>query len=237
MSHVWDEHARWWQNAFTDGADPEYVDQIIPLANSLLGESHLVLDVGTGDGQIARSLAHNSRVVAIDPSTAQLKIAAQRAGQVRYSQALGEHLPFASRSFDAAIACLVFEHTPDAGASIAEIARVLQPGGRFVLFLNHPLLQCPDSGFINDHILNEQYWRVGPYLQERELLEEVTAGVKITFYHRPLSYYLNHLAANGLFLTGMLEPKPPDSFLDQSEGFEIYNQIPRLAVLVTQKLA
>ena len=48
----------------------------------------------------------------------------------------------------------------------ATYARVLQPGGRFLCFLNHPLLQAPGSGWIDDHILEEQYWRVGPYLVE-----------------------------------------------------------------------
>ena len=43
---------------------------------------------------------------------------------------------------------------------------MLEPGGRFLLFLNHPLLQTPDSGWIDDQILDEQYWRVGPYLPE-----------------------------------------------------------------------
>ena len=43
---------------------------------------------------------------------------------------------------------------------------MLRPGGRFVFFLNHPLLQTPGSGWIDDQILDEQYWRIGPYLVE-----------------------------------------------------------------------
>ena len=41
---------------------------------------------------------------------------------------------------------------------------MLAPGGRFVFFLNHPLLQAPNSGWVIDHILEEEYWRIGPYL-------------------------------------------------------------------------
>ena len=50
--------------------------------------------------------------------------------------------------------------------AIAEVARVLDPGGRFCFFLNHPLLQTPNSGWIDDQVLDppEQYWRIGPYL-------------------------------------------------------------------------
>ena len=48
--------------------------------------------------------------------------------------------------------------------------RVLAPGGRFLFFLNHPLLQTPNSGWIDDQVLDppEQYWRIGPYLVEDE---------------------------------------------------------------------
>ena len=69
------------------------------------------------------------------------------------------------------------------------------PGGRFCFFLNHPLLQTPNSGWIDDQILDppEQYWRIGPYLVEDETIEEVEKDVFIPFIHRPLSRYVNAL--------------------------------------------
>ena len=117
--------------------------------------------------------------------------------------------------FDAVVACLVFEHIRDVDDAIAEVARVLIPGGRFCFFLNHPLLQTPDSGWIDDHMVEppEQYWRIGPYLVETATIEEVELGVHIRFVHRPLSRYINALAANGLFVERMVEPSPPPGFL------------------------
>ena len=50
---LWDEHAQWWIDGFTNGADPEYVEQIIPLAVEELAGRVKVLDLGCGD---ARSL-------------------------------------------------------------------------------------------------------------------------------------------------------------------------------------
>src|ERR1700704_1928350 len=116
---------------------------------------------------------------------------------------------------DAAVACLVFEHIRDVDAAIAEVARVLRPGGRFLFLLNHPLLQTPSSGWIDDQMLDppEQYWRIGPYLVEDETIEEVEKGVFIPFIHRPLSRYVNALAANGLRIEHMAEPAPPAGFL------------------------
>ena len=53
----WDGHAQWWQREFTDGVDPEYTEQIIPIVMKYLAGRERVLDVGSGEGQIARALA------------------------------------------------------------------------------------------------------------------------------------------------------------------------------------
>ena len=53
----WEAHAQWWQDGFTDGADPEYTEQILPLAARHLTGATDVLDVGTGEGQVARLAA------------------------------------------------------------------------------------------------------------------------------------------------------------------------------------
>ena len=171
----------WWQDGFTDGADPEYEEQILPLAAECLAGATRVVDVGTGEGQVARLATRLGAelVVGVDPTRAQLRVAAERGGR----PALPPRAPPSSsrsptRRFDAAIACLVFEHLPDHVPPIAEIARVLAPGGRFVFFLNHPLLQAPNSGWVIDHILEEQYWRIGPYLPVDVTMEELAPGVR-----------------------------------------------------------
>ena len=87
--------------------------------------------------------------------------------------------------------CLVIEHLDPFEPAIQEMARVLAPGGRCLLLLNHPLLQAPGSGWIDDHILEEQYWRVGPYLRDDASVEEVAPGVNLPFMHRPLSRYVH----------------------------------------------
>jgi SAM-dependent methyltransferase len=146
-------------------------------------------------------------------------------------------LPVATASFDAAVACLVFEHIRDVDDAIAEVARVLRPGGRFVFFLNHPLLQTPNSGWIDDHVLDppEQYWRIGAYLVEDETLEEVEKDVFIPFMHRPLSRYVNALTANGLTIVHMEEPAPPPGFLARAGEYADAATIPRLLLLVTER--
>jgi SAM-dependent methyltransferase len=230
----WEAHARWWQDEFTEGADPEYTEQILPLVAAHLPASGRVLDVGCGEGQVARIAAGiGLDVVGIDPAWAQVSVATTRSAGERYVQGGAAALPFAVASFDAAIACLVFEHIVDLDHAVAEVARVLRPGGRFLLLLNHPLLQTPGSGWIDDQILDppEQYWRVGDYLAEASTIEEVQKGVFIRFEHRPLSRYLNALAASGLLLEHMVEPAPPPGFLAQADEYAAASTIPRLLFL------
>ncbi len=233
-----DRVVSWWQSAFTDGADAEYTEQILPLAAEHLSGVARVLDVGCGEGQVARLAAGASGVefvAGVDPTWAQLAVATGRSGGVAYAESGAAGLPFSSEAFDAVVACLVFEHIDEMEAAIAEVGRVLRQGGRFLFFLNHPLLQTPGSGWIDDHILKEQYWRIGPYLIEDKSLEEVEKGVWIPFVHRPLSRYVNAMAAAGMQITRMEEPAPPPGFLARAHEYAEAATIPRLLFLRAEK--
>lgn len=236
----WDDHADWWQREFTAGVDPEYVEQIVPLVLDRLDGAHRVLDVGTGEGQIARALAaRGATVVGLDPTPAQLETALQRGGGPAYALALSDGLPVSTASVDAVVVSLVFEHVDDLESSLAEVARVLRPGGRFLLLLNHPLLQTPGSGMIIDHLLDppETYWRIGPYLPEAVTVEEVQKGVFVRFVHRPLHRYVNGIVAAGLRLVEMIEPAPPPGFLAKAPEYEheVVSTTPRLLGLLARR--
>ncbi|MBK9181336.1 MAG: class I SAM-dependent methyltransferase [Acidimicrobiales bacterium] len=237
---LWEDNARWWQEGFTEGADPEYEEQILPLAVEHLAGAGDVLDVGTGEGQVARLAVRGGahRVIGIDPTWAQVGEAARRGGGPAYARAGAAALPFPGATFDAVVACLVFEHVDDVDQALSEVGRVLRPGGRFLLFLNHPLLQTPDSGWIDDHVLDppEQYWRIGPYLVEDRSLEEVEKGVLIPFTHRPLSRYVNAMSAAGLVIRRMEEPAPPPGFLARAPEYPLAATVPRLLFVRAERL-
>ncbi|MDA8266557.1 MAG: class I SAM-dependent methyltransferase [Actinomycetota bacterium] len=230
----WDELAPWWRETFTHGADLEYEQQILPLALSHLAGRRRILDLGTGEGQLARRLVESDSrrvVVGLDSSAAQLANARAEGGGPSWVRAAGERLPFADGSFDAVVCCLVIEHAADADAVLGEVARVLDGGGLFLLLINHPIVQGPGSGLVDDTILGERYWRIGPYLQETRNLEQVDSGVQVAFAHRPLSRYINPLAASGLFLARMEEPEPPVEFLAGSLDTDFERSMPRLCLL------
>lgn len=261
---LWEINAGWWQDSFTEGADPEYTEQIIPLLREHLTEvaPASVLDIGCGEGQLSRlaaGLPGVRQVVGVDPTRAQLTAALARQPSARgpaglqggedgharvpagpgapgYARGSASALPFPDSSFDAAFACLVFEHIEGTAGALAEVGRVLRPGGTFLLLLNHPLLQAPGSGWIDDHILGEQYWRIGPYLVEHHSVEEVEKDVWIPFVHRPLSVYVNALVRAGLYITAMVEPAPPAGFLTRADEYQRAADFPRLLMLRADKL-
>lgn len=235
MGDPWEAHADWWQRQFTDGVDPEYTEQILPLISQHLPAGGTLLDVGCGEGQVARMAAelHDMDVVGIDPAMAQVSVARGRGGGPTYLQGSATDVPVADASVDAVVACLVFEHIEALDPALAEVARVLRPGGRFLFLLNHPLLQTPGSGWIDDQVLDppEQYWRIGAYLVEGDTVEQVERGVFIRFFHRPLSRYVNTASGLDLQLVRMEEPAPPQGFLDRAPEYLEAASIPRLLFL------
>ncbi len=234
---MWERHAQWWQQEFTDGADPEYEEQILPLVEQHLAGARRVLDVGCGEGQVARrAAALGADVVGVDLTRNQIAVARERGGGPVYGESTAEQLPFRDGSFDAVVMCLVIEHIDPMEPAIEEMARVLTLGGRCLLLLNHPLLQTPGSGWIDDHILDEQYWRVGPYLQDDSTIEEVAPGVNLPFMHRPLSRYIHVMGQVGLLLEDMDEPAPPPGFLDEAWEYGAASSIPRLMLLHARRV-
>jgi 2-polyprenyl-6-hydroxyphenyl methylase/3-demethylubiquinone-9 3-methyltransferase len=101
-----------------------------------LGDVHgrRILDAGCGGGLVARELAAaGAEVVGVDRSLGSLGVARRATGD-RFHPAQGrlERLPFADAGFDAVVAADVLEHLPDLPAAVAELARVLAPGGSFL---------------------------------------------------------------------------------------------------------
>ena len=104
-----------------------------------------VLDFGCGVGNVSRALAHefrSARITGCDPSADSVATARGRSSSTIEFVATDERrLPFDDATFDLAVAACVFHHIdkPRRAFWAGEIARVLRPGGRFMLFEHNPL--------------------------------------------------------------------------------------------------
>jgi ubiquinone/menaquinone biosynthesis C-methylase UbiE len=101
-----------------------------------------VLDVGSGNGYVLSHYArHSAEVHGIDITPTAVKLCRQRfaiAGLTgTFHEADAEHLPFADDFFDCACSMGVLHHVPNPPGAIAEIYRVLKPGGRLIVMFYH----------------------------------------------------------------------------------------------------
>jgi SAM-dependent methyltransferase len=99
---------------------------------ALLPLEEPVLDVGCGDGHFASVAFPLPLTAGIDPGHTVLSEARDRGAYHLLAQALGDGLPFADGHFATVISNSVLEHIPDVDTVLAEIARVLRTGGRFI---------------------------------------------------------------------------------------------------------
>ena len=103
----------------------------IPLFQAAIGRGKRVLDLGCRSGALTRHFLEGNDVVGLDVDRAALAKAEAQGIQVVEAN-VEEPLPFADASFDAVVAGELFEHLQFPDALVAEIRRVLRPGGTVV---------------------------------------------------------------------------------------------------------
>ncbi|MGH9253432.1 MAG: ArsR/SmtB family transcription factor [Vicinamibacterales bacterium] len=103
----------------------------------LIDPSLTVGDLGCGTGQLTETVApHVHRVIAVDASSDMLEAARKRVAElpnVDVREGDLEALPIRAGELDAAMMSLVLHYSPDPARALAEVTRVLQPGGRVLI--------------------------------------------------------------------------------------------------------
>jgi len=159
------------------------------------GERRLVLDIGSGAGNMAHHLAHYGHVIGLDYNARPLAVAAQRG--LTAVQGWGDDLPFADGSMDIVALLDTVEHVPDELRLLSECKRVLKPGGK--LMLTTPAFMWLWS--YNDDINNHQRRYTALELQQK--LEVCGLRVKRMSYN---NFFLFPLVAG----MRLLRPKSPN---------------------------
>jgi demethylmenaquinone methyltransferase/2-methoxy-6-polyprenyl-1,4-benzoquinol methylase len=119
--------------ALSFGQDPRWRRFLVSRVHAIPGS--WALDAATGTGLVARELAgKNLRVVGLDPSPAMLRRGAAAARgvaerRVRFVGGQAERLPFPDETFDAVTFTYLLRYVADPASTVAELARVLRPGG------------------------------------------------------------------------------------------------------------
>lgn len=192
------------------------------------------LDVGCGEGRFCRKLKGlGIPTVGIDPTQALLAEARRRDPDGDYGIGMAEHLDFADGAFDLVVSYLTFIDIPDIAAGIAEMVRVLRPGGTLLVAnLNSFNTAGPPDGWRRNGEGEPQFC-IDHYLDER--VQWVSwRGVRVQNWHRPLSTYLTLLLGQGLELTHFAEPEPVGG--DPAKAAH-YRRVPFFCVMEWRKPA
>ena len=99
-----------------------------------------LLDVACGTGRYSAYMAaRGHKVIGVDLSPHMLELARAKLPEADFREGDMENLPVDDASVDAALCALALVHLPDVGKAIAEMARVLRPGGHLVISDVHPM--------------------------------------------------------------------------------------------------
>ena len=184
-----------------------FADGTWPALRALLPEPGPgpVVDLGCGEGRGSRELrALGHRVVGADYSPTLTQAARASCPAIPVLRADAAALPFATRSADLVVACMSLLDFDDFAGAVAEIGRVLRPGGQVCLAVVHPFISAQDEDTL--HTASIRVSR--PYLLARRYTDRVERdGMAMTFssMHRPLSDYTSALFGQGMAITALSE--------------------------------
>jgi SAM-dependent methyltransferase len=216
LRHAWEENAAAWIAwARAPGHDSYWRfhrDLFLELVPAPSGRT---LDVGCGEGRLARDLAALGHDVAgVDASPTMLAAAREAAPEMELHLADAADLPFPDTAFGLVVAFMSFQDVDDLSGALRETARVLSPGGRLCLAIVHPV---NSAGSFVERTADSRFVIDGSYLDESatdETFERGGLAMRFVSRHRPLQTYTEGLATNGFLIERLREPKQPDSPFD-----------------------
>jgi SAM-dependent methyltransferase len=207
LANAWEQNARdWIAWVRTPGQDEVFWQGTWPLLREIIPAAEgLVLDLGCGEGRVARLLGQaGQRVIGVERSPTLIRAAAAGSPPVTVVLADGATLPIVSNSISVVVACMSLLDIDDFGGAISETARVLHPGGQFCMAVPHPFDTAGDPQ-LPDH---ELFRFSRPYQQPRRYedhFERDGLAISIVSMHRPLSAYTAALFSNKMVITELRE--------------------------------
>lgn len=188
-----------------------------PAVLDLLGDvaGRRIVDAGCGSGPLLADLEERGASVAgFDASPAMIRLARERLGAEADLEVadLTQPLPYDDEAFDDALAVLVLHYLEDWSRPLGELWRVLRPGGRLVVVVNHPVIPpvlYPELDYFATVPNEEEYDFDG-------------VSATLTIWYRSLSAMSDSFTAEGFRILAISEPpvspETPPELLPPSES-------------------
>jgi SAM-dependent methyltransferase len=210
--HHWESQAENWAAwARAAGHDAYWSESGPPFFELLPPPGRATLDLGCGEGRVARDLRLCGHAVAgIDSAPTLVRLAREADPGGEYLVADAAALPFDGERFDLVVAFNSLMDIDDMPAAVREAARVLEAGGRLCACITHPIR---DAGRYESRAPDAPLVIRGSYLDKRRYaVREARDGYEVEFrgWAYPLSMYTRAFEHAGLVIEAFREPPDPD---------------------------
>lgn len=251
---LWNQKAHFWDALHGDFGNAFHQQLVEPSVFQLLelqaGEA--VLDVGCGNGALARRLAQRgANVTAFDFSEELIRLA--KARDLALSSSVNFHiidgtdeaamLALGEKRFDAVTCTMALMDMPAIGPIFRAAARLLRRGGRFVFATQHPAFNSNNPIFVHekedrDGVVGDTYAvKLRAYLDMPPVKGAGAPGEPSPhyYYHRSLSELLGAAFAAGFVLDGLLEPAFSRNDADNAAGLS-WTKLTQIPPVLTGRL-
>jgi ubiquinone/menaquinone biosynthesis C-methylase UbiE len=208
LHEAWEEQApKWIRWAREPGHDSYWVFHREAFLASLPPPGRLTVDIGCGEGRVSRDLrALGHRVVGLDAAPSMVAAARDADPGGEYLLASAADMPFEDGASDLAIAFMTLMDMDDMPGALREIGRVLEPGGRLIAPVTHPL---NSAGVFSPRDGDETApFMIDSYRQQVRTEDSFDRnGLQMTFHsmHFTLEDYSRAFEDSGLQITRLRE--------------------------------
>ena len=211
----WGGVANWYDQLVGDSGSEYHREVVIPGALRLLAlqAGEPAVDIACGQGVLCRALGERGvQVTGVDAAAELIASARQRSGpEIRYVVGDARSLSFLPDARFAAAACvLAIQNIHPIAPVFAGVARLLVPGGKFVIVMMHPCFRgAKETSWGWDQASKVQYRRVDRYLTPRKTPIVTHPGSDPNHYtwtfHKPIGEYVKALRNAGLLIDAIEE--------------------------------
>lgn len=217
-STSWEPAEAWYNRCVGEKGHYYHQSVILPSSLRLLGITNKstgsLLDLGCGQGVLARQIPDSVDYWGVDASAALIRDAKKQTKMANRHFLTGDAtlpLPVQKRDFDWAAFILCLQNMEDGKGAIANAGRHLKVGGKLLIVLNHPNFRIPrQSAWGIDEAAKIQYRRLNTYMSPMKIPIQMNPGKgeesSTTYsFHHPLSDYMKWLAEAGFMIGGLEE--------------------------------
>lgn len=203
----WEKSSKWYNKIVGDSGHYYHEHTILPGVIRLfnLQANSSVLDVGCGQGVLAKNIPKNIRYQGVDLSHSLIKSARESDKNNAHSYMVGDAtlpLPVPKKDFTHAAMILCLQNMENAAAALKNVSAHLAKNAKFVIVLNHPMFRIPRQSGWDLNQSKQQYRWVTKYLGPMKIPIQMHPGKgnsELTWsFHEPLANYTKYLQAAGL---------------------------------------